>query len=158
MAQQLLKTVCDYDMRPMDADQETPCLHHDGSWQAAAEVLDEAETRLRQAERSGDPVGVRAACDELFFNFSKQLFSGLSAASQNPDEGLGSRSTIAQEVMSAADAVRGTGWAVLAWQPVSAQLVVIKSHRHEDLNPRGATPILALDVRDDVYYLWPLTI
>ncbi len=49
--------------------------------------------------------------------------------------------------------VQGSGWGVLAWEPLSKQLLVTQAEKHENVGVPGATPILPLDVWEHAYYL-----
>ena len=129
----------------------------------------EAEERLRNAQRRGDSAGVLALCDHLAHNYSAHLLDRLSWANLPPDAGdlprgenadpegsIASFDTLTQQFLESARSVQGAGWAVLAWHPTIEQLVILQTEKHQNLEHSGVTPILALDVWDDAYYLWLL--
>lgn len=50
-------------------------------------------------------------------------------------------------------AVQGSGWAILAFDPLSRRLLVLQAEKHQNLTLQGVTPLLALDVWEHAYYL-----
>ncbi len=59
-----------------------------------------------------------------------------------------------QKQMAAATiAVEGSGWGILAYQPVNASLVILQSEIHQNLTQWGAVPLLVIDVWEHAYYL-----
>ena len=54
---------------------------------------------------------------------------------------------------SAALGVQGSGWAVLATDAVSHELVVLAAHRHQDALLPRMRPLLVCDVWEHAYYL-----
>src|SRR5690606_23916669 len=54
---------------------------------------------------------------------------------------------------AAAAQVEGSGWAILALEPVSGRLMILQSEKHQNLTIWGVIPILALDVWEHAYYL-----
>ncbi len=47
---------------------------------------------------------------------------------------------------AAAIQVEGSGWAVLAYEPVGQKLVVLQAEKHQNLTQWGAVPLLVVDV------------
>lgn len=127
----------------------------------------EAQEMLGKAQRNGDLAAIRAICDDLARHYSGLLLDSISLTNLHLYEGglpddapangfqkdLGSWESITQELLSTAYTARGSGWAVLAWQPNDLQLVVLAAEKHQSHAQWGVTPILALDVRKDAYYL-----
>lgn len=67
--------------------------------------------------------------------------------------GFGSFDRFKSEFTSAAQAARGSGWAILAWQPQWGRLEILTASRHENLTQWGVIPILVLDMWEHAYYL-----
>jgi Fe-Mn family superoxide dismutase len=49
--------------------------------------------------------------------------------------------------------VEGSGWGILAFEPLGRRLVVLQAEKHQNLTQWGATPLLVLDVWEHAYYL-----
>ena len=54
---------------------------------------------------------------------------------------------------ASAVAVEGSGWAVLAYNPVFEKLVVLQVEKHQDLTQWGVVPLLIVDVWEQANYL-----
>ena len=52
-----------------------------------------------------------------------------------------------------AAAVQGSGWAILAYEPISKRLHLLGAEKHQNQTFQGITPILVLDVWEHAYYL-----
>lgn len=156
-----------YDALAPYLDEMTLQFHHDKHHASYVEKLNAAEAQIADARKSGDFSAIRAVCDALAFNYSGHLFHSIYWTCMSPDGGgepqgalseqiakdFGNLDTFKSEFTAAADAVQGSGWAVLVWQPMSAQLQVLQSEKHQDLSQWGATPIMVLDVWEHAYYL-----
>jgi len=66
---------------------------------------------------------------------------------------FGSFEAFKAHFMAAANAVEGSGWAVLATSPLRGELQVLQAEKHQDLTQWGAVPLLILDVWEHAYYL-----
>ena len=49
--------------------------------------------------------------------------------------------------------VDGNGWGILAYQPITDQLIVLQCENHEKLTQWGAIPLLVIDAWEHAYYL-----
>ncbi len=49
--------------------------------------------------------------------------------------------------------MQGSGWGVLAWEPLSQRLIVEQVYDHHGNVGQGSTPILVFDAREHAYYL-----
>jgi superoxide dismutase, Fe-Mn family len=146
---------------------ETLHLHHDKHHQAYVNGYNDAEAKLKAAEEKGDFAAIRALCDALAFNYSGHLLHSMFWTNMKPGGGgepggdlaaqiakdFGSFETFQAEFLAAANAVQGSGWAVLVWQPIGERLVVLQAEKHQNLAEWGAVPILVLDVWEHAYYL-----
>lgn len=54
---------------------------------------------------------------------------------------------------AASGSVEGSGWGILAYEPLSKGLIVLQAEKHNNLTMHGADPILAIDVWEHAYYL-----
>ena len=147
--------------------EETMHLHHDKHHAGYVTGLNEAEDKLKKAQQAGDFASVRALCDAIAFNYSGHLLHSLFWTSMSPKGGgkpsgpladqvakdFGSFDTFQSQFLAAANSVQGSGWGVLAWQPLGEQLVILQAEKHQNLAQWGVTPILVLDVWEHAYYL-----
>jgi Fe-Mn family superoxide dismutase len=53
----------------------------------------------------------------------------------------------------AAKTVQGSGWGILAWEPLSGRLIVLSTEKHQNQTMYGCVPLLVLDVWEHAYYL-----
>ena len=49
--------------------------------------------------------------------------------------------------------VQGSGWGVLAWEPLAQKLVVQQVYDHQGEHAQGAIPILVCDIWEHAFYL-----
>lgn len=142
-------------------------VHHDIHHQAYVDELNAADERMEEVRQSGDLSGIRSICEARAYSYSGNLLHTLYWESMTPGGGGEPHGALAEqlvrdfgdarefeaEFLAAADAVQGSGWAVLAWQPVGEQLVVLQAGNNQNLAEWGVAPILVLDVWEHAYYL-----
>ena len=156
-----------YDALEPFLNEETMHLHHDKHHAGYVKALNEAEEKIRAAQQSGDFAAIRGLCDALAFNYSGHLLHSLFWENMSPDGGgeptgelaaqinrdFGSFTTFKAQFLAATNSVQGSGWGVLAWQPLGSQLVILQAEKHQNLAQWGVTPLLVLDVWEHAYYL-----
>jgi len=156
-----------YDALEPFLNEETMHLHHDKHHAGYVKGLNEAEEKIKAAQQSGDFSAMRALCDALAFNYSGHLFHSLFWNNMSPNGGgepqgklaaqieqdFGSFATFKAQFLAATNSVQGSGWGVLAWQPLGSQLVILQAEKHQNLAQWGVTPLLVLDVWEHAYYL-----
>jgi superoxide dismutase, Fe-Mn family len=156
-----------YDALAPFLNEETMHLHHDKHHAGYVKALNDSEDKLQQAAQAGDFAGIRALADALAFNYSGHLLHSLFWTNMAPHGGgapngalaeqiakdFGSYDTFKSEFLAASNAVQGSGWGILAWQPLGSKLAVLQAEKHQNLAQWGATPILVLDVWEHAYYL-----
>lgn len=69
------------------------------------------------------------------------------------DEYFGSFEAMRRQMTEAAVNVQGSGWGVLAWEPVGQRLVVEQVHDHQGNIGNGTIPLLVVDMWEHAYYL-----
>jgi superoxide dismutase, Fe-Mn family len=158
------------DLEPF-IDAQTVKLHHDihhaGYVKGANAAIAELET-IRQT--GGDAIArVRAVTTNLAFNLAGHVLHDLFWKSMKKDGGgdppadsdagklikrdFGSLDAFRAHLSAAAAQVQGSGWGVLAYEPLAQRLIVLSVEKHENLQAPGAVPLLALDVWEHAYYL-----
>jgi Fe-Mn family superoxide dismutase len=129
--------------------------------------VDDANAAL---ERLGDPASKddpTAAEHALAFNLSGHLLHSMywtcltPGGEQRPEgqllaaieDGFGSFDRLAERVGAAITSTRGSGWAVLAWEPTGGCLTISQVHDHQAEFIIAAEPILVADAWEHAYYL-----
>lgn len=156
-------------------DAETMVLHHDKHHLAYVNGLNAALDGLRALREAGDgkPMDggrVKALSRDIAFHgsghFLHVLFwNNMAPAGQGGGgeptgaladlirQSFGSFSKAWDQFSAAAKSVEASGWAILAYEPMSGRLAVMQSEKHQNLTAWGVTPLLAIDVWEHAYYL-----
>ncbi|MCA9311073.1 MAG: superoxide dismutase, partial [Phycisphaerales bacterium] len=69
------------------------------------------------------------------------------------DDSFGGYGRFVDHFKAAAGAVEGSGWAWLAYEPLSRRLIVTQAEKHQNLFVNGMHPLLGIDVWEHAYYL-----
>lgn len=159
-----------YDALEPYIDAQTMQLHHDKHHLAYVSGLNRAEDMLEQARASGDFGMVKHWEREAAFHGSGHFLHSIfwpnmapngNGGGGNPSGELADQITrdfggvagFKAQFTAAANAVEGSGWALLVWEPVMGALRILTSEKHQNLTQWGVTPLLVLDVWEHAYYL-----
>jgi Fe-Mn family superoxide dismutase len=148
-------------------DEQTVKLHHDIHHAGYVKGLNAAEEKVAAMLKSGDFAAAKAVCGELAFHGSGHILHSLFWTNMKPGGGgepsgelmdainkaFGGYDAFKGLFLAAANAVAGSGWAILAHRGMDDALVVLQAEKHENLTQWGVTPLLALDVWEHAYYL-----
>jgi Fe-Mn family superoxide dismutase len=147
-------------------DAKTLELHHDKHHAAYVAGANATLDKLAAARTSGDFAAVRALSRDLAFHGSGHVLhtlfwqsmapggsKGSAAFQQAINDNFGSNDVFRKQFSAAARDVEGSGWAVLALEPISGKLLVLQAEKHQDLTIWGAVPLLVCDVWEHAYYL-----
>ena len=151
-------------------DEETMKLHHDKHHAGYVKGLNKALADLAAARSGGEFGAIKAISRDLAFNGSGHLLHCMFWTNMAPvsDGGggelsaglatalsasFGSDQGFREQFSAAAGKVEGSGWAILAWEPLGRKLVVLQAEKHQNLTMWGVTPLLVLDVWEHAYYL-----
>ena len=125
-------------------------------------------SQLDNARKANDFTTVKAASIDLAFNGSSHILHTLFWHSMKPagnggqmpaelraalDESFGSADSAQSQFAAATKAVEGSGWSVLAFEPVAQKIIILQCEKHQNLTIWGAIPLLACDVWEHAYYL-----
>jgi Fe-Mn family superoxide dismutase len=148
-----------YDARTLE-------LHHAKHHQAYVAGFNAALDKLAAARTSGDWALVKHLEREAAFHggghlLHSILWTNLAPGGGTPGAALadaitrefGSFAAFDGQIRTAANAVEGSGWAVLAAEPGTGQLAVLQIEKHQNQALPGWVPILAIDVWEHAYYL-----
>jgi superoxide dismutase, Fe-Mn family len=69
------------------------------------------------------------------------------------DEHFGSFEAFAKQLSAATATVQGSGWGILAWEPLSRRLIIEQVYDHHGNVGMGSTPLLVFDAWEHAYYL-----
>ncbi|MFJ9736708.1 superoxide dismutase [Streptomyces sp. NPDC101166] len=69
------------------------------------------------------------------------------------DEHLGGFEAFKKQLTVATASVQGSGWGVLAWEPLGKRLTVEQVYDHHGNVGQGTTPLLVFDAWEHAYYL-----
>ncbi|MEU5095429.1 superoxide dismutase [Streptomyces sp. NPDC020996] len=69
------------------------------------------------------------------------------------DEHLGGFEAFKKQLTVATTSVQGSGWGVLAWEPLGKRLIVEQVYDHQGNVGQGSTPLLVFDAWEHAYYL-----
>ncbi len=156
-----------YDALEPFIDRETMHLHHDKHHAGYVRGLNAALKKLQQARESGDFSLTAYYTQKLAFNGSGHIFHTLFWNSMSPDGGgkpggdlalairkdFGSFEKFKAQFIAAATKVEGSGWGVLAYEPLGKRLVILQAEKHQNLTQWGCVPLLVVDVWEHAYYL-----
>jgi len=150
-------------------DEQTMRLHHGKHHAAYVNGFNATLKKLEDARAKGDFSAVQGLEKALAFHGSGHTMHALfwqvmcpAAKSKEPQSGklysqitkdFGSLDSFKKHFSEAAKAVEGSGWAVLAYEPIGARLLVLQAENHQKLTIQGSVPLLVLDVWEHSYYL-----
>jgi Fe-Mn family superoxide dismutase len=158
-----------YDALEPHIDKETMTLHHDKHHKAYVDGLNKTLKELAAVRAKGD-INVSALTglqEDLSFNGSGHILHSIFWSTMGPGAGgepggaigdalnknFGSVEAFRSQFSKAAAGVKGSGWAMLAYEPVGDNLIVLQVKQHDLQMIFGAVPLLPLDVWEHAYYL-----
>lgn len=141
-------------------------LHHDKHHLAYVDGANAALASLVKARAAGDYAAISALSRKLAFNGSGHalhclLWHSMVKGGSKPrgafataiDRAFGSFAAAGAQLAAASIAVEGSGWGVLAYEPISRRLVILQALKHQDETIWGVAPLLVCDVWEHAYYL-----
>jgi Fe-Mn family superoxide dismutase len=69
------------------------------------------------------------------------------------DENFGSFDRFRAQLNAAASSIQGSGWGILAWEPIGRKLITQQLKDHHANLSIATTPLLAFDIWEHAYYL-----
>jgi len=142
-------------------------LHHD---KHHAAYVQGANTTLEKlaAARDADDFGAIVGLEKtLAFNVSGHVLHSIYWTNMTPDGGgepegalaeaitadFGSFKGFKSQLTQATTTVQGSGWGVLAWDPLGQRLLVEQVYDHQTNVGQGAVPLLVIDIWEHAFYL-----
>lgn len=142
-------------------------LHHSKHHATYVKGANDTVEQLAEARDKGDFSGLVGLEKTLAFNVSGHVLHSIFWENLSPDGGDkpdGALGTAIDEHFGGFDAFRaqltkatattqGSGWGVLAWEPLGQRLLVTQAYDHHGNVAAGMTPLLAFDAWEHAYYL-----
>lgn len=142
-------------------------LHHDKHHAAYVKGANDTLDALAEARDKNVMTGIVGLEKTLAFNVSGHVLHTMFWDNLSPDGGdrpdgdlssaideyFGSFDAFKAQLTSATTLVQGSGWGVLAWEPLGQQLIVTQVYDHHGNVGIGSTPILVFDAWEHAYYL-----
>lgn len=142
-------------------------LHHSKHHQAYVTGANAALSGLAAARDSGDLSNVNKLEKDLSFNLGGHVNHSIFWTNLSPDGGdkptsdlasaiddhFGSFDKFTAHFTATAMGVQGSGWAVLAWDSLGENLIIVQFFDQQGNLPAGIVPLLMLDVWEHAYYL-----
>jgi superoxide dismutase, Fe-Mn family len=142
-------------------------LHHDkhhAAYVAGANTTLEKLADARSKEDFGAIVGLEKT---LAFNVSGHVLHSIFWTNLSPDGGgepdgelaaaidehFGSFAGFKGQMTQASTTIQGSGWGVLAWEPLGGRLLVEQVYDHQGNVGNGSVPLLAFDAWEHAFYL-----
>jgi len=142
-------------------------LHHDKHHATYVAGANTALEQLAEARESGNFGAIPKLEKDLAFHLGGHVNHTIFWNNLSPDGGdkpegelaaaidefFGSFDKFVGQFSAAATSLQGSGWAVLAWDPVGNRLSTFQLYDQQGNTPLGVTPILQLDMWEHAFYL-----
>lgn len=157
-----------YDALEPHISKDIMTLHHDKHHLAYVNGANAALEKLENARKNNfQGVDARAVTRDLSFHVSGHVLHTIFWPNMKPNGGgkpggkladminadFGSFDAFKAQFTEVAKAVEGIGWAILAYDPLSDQLMTFNIEKHNLQAGQGTVPLLVLDVWEHAYYL-----
>ncbi|MDR8407429.1 superoxide dismutase [Nonomuraea sp. 3-1Str] len=142
-------------------------LHHAKHHAAYVKGANDTLERLAEARDKGEFGGLVGLEKTYAFNLSGHVLHTIFWQNLSPDGGdrpdgelgdaitehFGSFEAFQKQLTTATATVQGSGWGVLAWEPLGRRLVVEQVYDHHGNVGMNTTPLLVFDAWEHAYYL-----
>ena len=142
-------------------------VHHGKHHAGYVRGLDETLKQLEQARVANDFSTIKPLSRALAFHGSGHVLHTLHWRSMTPggsgdptgrlretlERDFGSFEAFRDQFKAAANKVEGSGWAVLAYEPMGARLLILQAEKHQNLTIWGVAPLSVCDVWEHAYYV-----
>jgi len=163
---ELPKLPYDYDALAPGIDGSVLRIHHTKHHAGYVKGLNATLDKLESARKSGDMSAIKALSRDLAFNGSGHVLHDLYWKSMTPGgkvlpdgklakmiaRDFSSFDAFKTQFLAATNAVEGSGWGVLAYEPMGGRLIVLQAEKHQNLTIWGVTPLMVCDVWEHAYY------
>jgi len=167
MAYELPPLPYKYDALEPHIDKATLEFHHDKHHKAYVDGLNAALGKLDEARKSGDfalaqhyerLVAFHGAGHQNHVQYWENMKPGGGGEPAGPvaeqiKRDFGSFEALKKELTAATVSVEGSGWGLLAWEPLGKRLITLALMNHQNSAFPGARPLLICDAWEHAYYL-----
>jgi superoxide dismutase, Fe-Mn family len=147
-------------------EERTLRIHHEKHHAGYVKGLNKTLDALNSARKKGNFNHIKALSRALAFHGSGHVLHTLYWNSMTPGgaempdslasamrSSFGSVQAGSKQFAAATKAVEGSGWGVLAYEPLGGQLLVLQAEKHQNLTVWGVVPLMVCDVWEHAYYL-----
>ena len=142
-------------------------LHHDKHHAAYVAGANTTLEKLADARDKGEYGAIVGLEKTLAFNVSGHVLHSLFWKNLSPDGGdkptgelasaidehFGSFDAFKAQLTQVSTTIQGSGWGVLAWEPLGQRLLIEQVYDHQDGVGQGAVPLLVIDAWEHAFYL-----
>ncbi|TDB87178.1 superoxide dismutase [Actinomadura sp. KC216] len=142
-------------------------LHHAKHHAAYVKGANDTLERLAEARDKEQYAGLVGLEKTFAFNLSGHVLHSIFWDNLSPDGGdrpegqlsaaidehFGTFDAFRKQLTTATSTVQGSGWGVLAWEPLGKRLVVEQVYDHHGNVGMNTTPLLVFDAWEHAYYL-----
>jgi Fe-Mn family superoxide dismutase len=141
-------------------------VHRDKHHQGYVKGLNATLAKLASARDARDYGAIKALSRALAFHGSGHVLHCLYWSSMRPggcpmggslaaavERDFGSREAFLDQFVAATKSVEGSGWGIVAYEPMGGKVLVLQAEKHQNLAVWGAVPLLVCDVWEHAYYL-----
>ena len=142
-------------------------LHHDKHHAAYVAGANTTLEKLAEARDKGEFGSIVGLEKTLAFNLSGHVLHSIFWTNLSPDGGdkpdgdlgsaidehFGSFDAFKAQLTQATTTVQGSGWGVLAWEPLAGRLLVEQVYDHQGNIGQGSVPVLVFDIWEHAFYL-----
>lgn len=142
-------------------------LHHDKHHAAYVKGANDTLEQIAQARETDQFGGLMGLEKTLAFNLSGHVLHTIFWTNLSPDGGdkpdgelgtlidrdFASFDAFKKQLTTATATTQGSGWGVLAWEPLGQRLIVTQVYDHQGNVGIGSAPILVFDSWEHAYYL-----
>jgi Fe-Mn family superoxide dismutase len=142
-------------------------LHHDKHHAAYVTGANTTLEKLADARDQGEFGAIVGLEKTLAFNVSGHVLHSIFWKNLSPDGGdkptgdlasaidehFGSFDGFKAQLTQATTTIQGSGWGVLAWEPLGRRLLVEQVYDHQGNTGQGSVPLLVFDAWEHAFYL-----
>jgi len=142
-------------------------LHHDKHHAAYVAGANTTLDKLADARANGDYGAIVGLEKALAFNISGHVLHSIFWKNLSPDGGdkpegdlasaidehFGDFESFKAQLNQASTTIQGSGWGVLAWEPLGGRLLIEQVYDHQGNIGQGAIPLLVFDAWEHAFYL-----
>lgn len=142
-------------------------LHHDKHHNTYVTGANTALEKMEEARANGDAAGAAKLYKDLQFNLGGHINHSIFWKNLSPeggdkptgelaaaiDEFFGSFDAFRDQFTAVATTIQGSGWAILAYEPIAGNLVIEQMYDQQNGVPVATIPLLQLDMWEHAFYL-----